>query len=169
MNIISVQGRYAPPYYLNITNKDYLKQLIKSVTGRDPIIISSKFQTDIIYFDKIDRNEQLLQIWSKVVGSEFQSSDLIKFFRSCDEKLSLENFLYRVYRLRRFKKWYDRYYEALVEVMNENAGHELCQRISLRLEELQIPVELEGGNICIQKLDAYISFKELASQVQSGN
>lgn len=167
MYLLSIQGRYAPAFQLKYAAALQLRQQIEAVTNKHTQIISSKFRSDLIYDDDINRLEEFLEIWSDSVGYPYDNSLKLKFFRSAEEAVSISQFFYRLHLLRRFPKWYDGYLENLLNVLDQKTHCPLCQKLSEAMEQFCEAVEVRrlkrNHETLIKSVHEFVKLKHLAS------
>ena len=136
MNLLSIQGHFAPAFRLNETAKEVIKRYVETITRADIVIISSKFRTDLIFYDQVDHMEEIIIKWCDITGHTFKESTKLKFFRSCNELHSITHFFYRLYLLSRMPLWYKMYHEQLLSTWIENPRDPLLGTIMKVMTQL---------------------------------
>lgn len=167
MYLLSVQGRYAPGFSLSRELEQKLRQQIEAVTQQQVLIISSKFRTDLLYEDDTNRLEEILKIWCELVGQPFTHSLKLKFFRSDEEEISLNYFLYRLQLIKRIPTWFTTYMQKLGEVLEEDARNPLCRKLAERVENFHKADEKQRQRIeketLLKSVHTFINLKNIAT------
>lgn len=120
MNLLSIQGHFAPAFRLNKADAAELKKQVEIISQEHVLVISSKFRTDLFYYDVDDHVEEIIRIWCDISGVTYNDSTKIKFFRSRNELLTLTHFFYRLQLLFRMPQWHKAYSEELLSMWIEN-------------------------------------------------
>lgn len=174
MNLLSIQGKYAPTFQLQDDMAIELKQNIEAITKKQVLIISSKFRSDLIYNDDQDRIDTFLKSWCNAVGYTYSNSVKQKFFRSTDEAISLSYFLYRLHLLKRIPKWYEDYFKKLMNILTltVNADHPLCKKLYEAMDILRVAVDqhrLKGEKEILENMNNFVDLKNLVSRNQNND
>lgn len=120
MNLLSIQGHFAPAFRLNTIQATECKKQVETLSQEPACIISSKFRTDILYFDEDSHVEEILRTWCKLCGVTYKETTKLKFFCSNDIAVSLTQFFYRLQLLHRMPQWHSMYYKELLSMWIEN-------------------------------------------------
>lgn len=173
MYLLSIQGRYAPAFQLKCDAALKFRRQIEAVTSKRSQIISSKFRSDLVYEDDVNRLEDFLKLWCESVSYPYESSVKLKFFRSAEEAVSISQFFYRLHLLRRFPKWYNGYLEKLVNILARKDQCPLCHRLSEAMEHFCEAVEFrrlkEEQQTLIKSVHEFVKLKHLASLYRGSN
>ncbi|MGK7390186.1 MAG: hypothetical protein ACNS60_07535 [Candidatus Cyclobacteriaceae bacterium M2_1C_046] len=166
MNLISIQGHYAPAYYLNKAEAAELKLQVESLTHQHVLVISSKFRTDLIYYGD-DYVVEILKLWCIISGTAFKESTKQKFFYSHSDLSSLTHFFYRLHLLYRMPRWHKEFYEQLLSMWMENPKEPALDtliKITMLLTELHNEHSLILGQTdCQQIIERFVDLKSLTS------
>ncbi len=122
MNLISIQGKYAPGFYFKGDELFACESLMKSLANDDFLVISSRFRSDILYLREHERNTSVVRIWCLYKRKEYNSTLLNRFYRSTDTTESLSEFFVRLLYLRRVPAWYNPYIHVLENRLNNTSN-----------------------------------------------
>ncbi len=150
MNLVSIQGKFAPGMHFKGEELHVCHQLIRSLSDNRYLVISSRYRTDILYDSQLEKNQSIIRLWCLYKGKEFDDSWLQKFFRTTGRKQSLEHYFTRLLLLKRIPTWYDLYMKELATILSNNEG-----KVSRMVEE------------CLQILTSKKIFAPFASQISS--
>lgn len=173
MNLISIQGHLAPAFRLNKADAAELKKQVETISQEHVLVISSKFRTDLFYYDMDDHVEEIIRIWCNICGASYKDSTKLKFFRSKSELLTLTHFFYRLQLLYRMPQWHKAYYEELLSMWIENPKepvlgiimklmillNESCNEHTLKINEADFK----------QIVGRFINLRNLTSQNNNAN
>jgi hypothetical protein len=109
-----------PGFRLDRADAAELKKQVEAISQEHVLVISSKFRTDLIYYDVDDHVDEILRIWCNICGVSYKDSTKQKFFRSKNELLTLTHYFYRLQLLYRMPQWHKVYYEELLSMWIEN-------------------------------------------------
>lgn len=120
MNLLSIQGHFAPAFRLNKADAAELQKKVMTITQDHIVMISSKFRTDLIFYNGGEHMEKITRIWCDIAGVTYKDHIKNRFFRSSTELITLTHFFYRLQLLSRMPQWYKMYYEQLLSAWMEN-------------------------------------------------
>ena len=139
MNLLSIQGHFAPAFRLNKEDAVELQEKVKVITQERVVVISSKFRTDLVFYEGDDKMEQITRIWCDIAGVIYKDHIKTRLFRSSTELITLTHFFYRLQLLSRMPQWYKMYYEQLLSTWMENPKDQILDtliKVMTQLNEL---------------------------------
>ncbi len=122
MNLVSIQGKFAPGMYFKGDDLHVCHQLMRSLSDNRYLVISSRYRTDILYDSVLEKNQSIIRLWCFYKGKDFNETWLNRFFRTVGSKESTEHFFTRLLYLKRIPTWYDLYMNELNQILKHNDG-----------------------------------------------
>ncbi|MEP5613468.1 MAG: hypothetical protein ABJP45_14545 [Cyclobacteriaceae bacterium] len=121
MNLVSIQGRYAPGMQFKGDELHVCHQLMRGLSNSEYLVVNSPYRTDILYNSMHEKNHSIIRLWCLHKGRDFEGT-LQKFFRATGSLESLQHYFSRLLLLQRISAWYDPYRKELDRTLSASTG-----------------------------------------------
>ncbi len=145
MYSITIQGTHTSSYQFRNNSGQEFRSLVESIVLNYSTLICSKHRIDLIYYSDVDRQDEIMKAWCKVVGKEFSTDSKAKFLRSSSRLKTLENYFVNLIYLARMPKWFHEYSKQLNLTIEQEPNHPIHKEIvacALHLASLKNSVRL---------------------------
>lgn len=152
------------------------KSLIRTVTSGRVLMVSTKFRSDLFYYSKESKSNEILKLWALYTKADFSNLDQNDYSTSIGEEESLSNYFlsinkmssnwfhYRLYK-KTFRQVYNHDPDNPVASMVLQCDHYLIENTDVKRTPLIKSVEITDSNSMADTYSLVMTYlnKEAAS------
>ncbi|MFA0965044.1 hypothetical protein AB9P05_24760 [Roseivirga sp. BDSF3-8] len=129
IHLITVSGKSARHFYLRPECVSDFKSLVRTITSENPMVISTRFRSDVFYKGDSSCSEAILKMWTLYGGMYNIKTDPSDVFSSDGDQEALERYFHSINALSLNWYYYNQYRKAFSSAYSEDRQNTLAATI----------------------------------------
>ena len=128
IHLLSIQGKYAIGYHINLELIENFKTLVRGVTSGCVFVVSSKYKTDIFYNSTEEKHAAIQKAWS-LYSNDANDMDNVHIKRFSGNKDTFSYFFQSLISLSTNWYWNKNYRDYFLKSYMSDTGNLLANKI----------------------------------------
>jgi hypothetical protein len=129
LHLIAVIGKSASKLYMDQKYISDFKSLIRTVTSGRVLMVSTKFRSDLFYYSKESKSNEILKLWALYTKADFSNLDQNDYSTSIGDEESLSNYFLSINKMSSNWFHYRLYKKTFRQVYNHDPDNPVASMV----------------------------------------